>query len=174
MSNLNNANLFFQKKHYPQTPLSKAPILILDNLRSPENIGHILRLSGNIGCKKVLVINNEVKPAIAKIKRVAKVAGEIPEWQFCNPEEIFQLLPSDYILTALETAPQSISLSTVHLPEKMALILGNESYGINNELLQRATLRIHIPITGKIKSYNVSHATALCLFEWIKQHVIQV
>ncbi|MBN1326173.1 hypothetical protein JW977_04335 [Candidatus Falkowbacteria bacterium] len=87
-------------------------------------------------------------------------------------EELPSLLPSDYKIVGLETAPGSTNLFETPLPTKMALMVGNESDGIPQNLLNMATQWIHIPITGKIKSLNVSHAAAICLFEWCQQHVL--
>jgi len=53
----------------------------------------------------------------------------------------------------------------------MALIVGNEINGINPLLLQKVQLSVHIPVTGSVKSLNVSHAAAVCLFEWLKQQI---
>lgn len=169
MLNLNSNN-FFQQKSYA-IKHSFRPIIITDNLKTPENIGQIIRLAGNIGCEDVLVVNDSERPRLSKIKRMGEVAGPVVNWQFCTSDELFSHIPEGYILTALETAPQSTNLFNTTLPQKMALIVGNEINGISPLLLQKVEVSIHIPVTGNVKSLNVSHAAAVCLFEWLKQQI---
>lgn len=166
-----NANRFFENTSYhPSWPYP--PIIITDHLKTPENLGQIIRLAGNVGCSKVLAVHEDINLKLSKVRKMADVAGKVVDWQFCTKEEVLQLLPKGYILTALETAPHSKNIFAHTLPQKMALLVGNESKGISNYFLQKAEVRIHIPVMGPIKSLNVSHATSVCLFEWIRQQSI--
>lgn len=170
--NLLNANQFFETNPYQETTIDTAPIIIADQLRNGENIGQIIRLAGNTGCRSVLIVISEEVPRKSKILRVADVAGKMIDWQFCKPSEIASLIPDDYTLIALETSPASSNLFTTKLPQKMALIVGNESLGISDALMAQSQMEIHIPITGPVKSLNVAQATGLMLFEWVRQHVL--
>lgn len=166
-----NANRFFQTTPY-EISWPFPPIIITDHLKTPENLGQIIRLAGNVGCAKVLAVHEGESLNLSKVQKMANVAGEVVDWQFCTKEEVLNLLPNEYILTALETAPYSKNIFTYTLPQKMALIVGNESQGISDFLLQKAKVKIHIPVMGPIKSLNVSHATSVCLFEWIRQQTL--
>lgn len=168
-----NANRFFQNRPY-EISWPYPPIIITDHLKTPENLGQIIRLAGNVGCAKVLAVHEGESLKLSKVQKMANVAGEVVEWYFCKKEEVLNLLPNEYILTALETAPLSENIFTCNLPQKMALIVGNESHGISDFLLQKAKIKIHIPIMGNIKSLNVSHATSVCLFEWVRQQSLKL
>ncbi|MCA1744146.1 MAG: hypothetical protein LC643_00235 [Bacteroidales bacterium] len=170
--NLLNANRFFETKAYQETTKDSAPIIIADQLRNGENIGQIIRLAGNTGCRSVLIVTNEEVPRKNKILRVADVAGKMIDWQFCQTSEISRLIPDDYTLVALETSPASRNLFATKLPQKMAVIVGHESLGISDALMDQSQMEIHIPITGPVKSLNVAQATGLLLFEWVRQHVL--
>jgi tRNA G18 (ribose-2'-O)-methylase SpoU len=170
--NLLNANHFFESNSYNSTPKDAAPIIIADQLRNGENIGQIIRLAGNTGCRKVFIVSNGEHPRKSKILRVADVAGKIIDWQFCKTTEIRHHIPVDYTLVALETSPASTNLFASRLPKKMAVIVGNESLGISNALLALCQEEIHIPVAGPVKSLNVAQATGLILFEWVRQHVL--
>lgn len=167
-----NANRFFEKRSYPQTPDDWSPVIIACGIKTPENIGHLIRVAGNTGARQVLAVYSGPLLRTTKINRIAGAAGSVVNCRFCTPEELPSLLPPDYTIVGLETAPASTNLFETQLPAKMALMVGNESEGIPPNLLSMATQWIHIPITGKIKSLNVSHAAAVCLFEWSKQHVL--
>ncbi|TCO06802.1 TrmH family RNA methyltransferase [Natronoflexus pectinivorans] len=167
----NNANQFFSNTTYPETNPDTGPIIITDRLKSAENIGHIIRLAGNTGCRKVLVVVEDELPRLSKIKRVAEVSGDVINWKFCKEDEVQQLIPETYSLVALETSPGSTNLFSANLPRKMALIVGSERNGISPRLLSSAKTHLHIPVSGPIKSLNVSHAAAICLFHWTTQHI---
>lgn len=168
-----NANRFFQTTPY-EISWPFPPIIITDHLKTPENLGQIIRLAGNVGSVKVLAVHEGESLKLSKVQKMANVAGQVVEWQFCTKEEVLNLLPNEYILTALETAPNSKNIFTSTLPQKMALIVGNESQGISDFLLQKAKVKVHIPVMGSIKSLNVSHAASVCLFEWIRQQSIEL
>ena len=167
-----NANRFFEKRSYPQTPDDWSPVIIACGIKTPENIGHLIRIAGNTGARQVLAVHAGTLLRATKINRIAGAAGSVVRCSFCTAEELPALLPSDYKIVALETAPASTNLFETQLPVKMALMVGNESEGIPPNLLSLATQCIHIPITGKIKSLNVSHAAAICMFEWCQQHIL--
>jgi len=167
-----NSNIFFENTTYNQTSQNIAPIIIADQLKTGENIGQIIRLAGNTGCRKVLIINNNQAPRQSKILRVADVAGKIINWQFCETSNIMKLIPSDYTIVALETSPRSKNLFSTQLPKKMAIIVGNESQGVSETLMRISQLEVHIPIAGPVKSLNVAQATGLLLFEWVRQNII--
>ncbi|GAO31803.1 TrmH family RNA methyltransferase [Geofilum rubicundum] len=167
-----NANRFFEQAAYPDTPKDGTPIIIADQLRNGENLGQIIRLAGNTGCQKVLIVTNNEAPRKSKMLRVADVAGKVMGWQYCQKSEVLNLIPDDYTLVALETSPASNNLFVTKLPKKMALIVGNESNGISEFLMNGSQMEIHIPVTGPVKSLNVAQATGLLLFEWVRQHVL--
>jgi TrmH family RNA methyltransferase len=50
-------------------------------------------------------------------------------------------------------------------------MMGNEGAGLSDELLDLATQKITIPMPGKIESLNAAAATAICLFEAVRQRV---
>ena len=163
---------FFQSLDYPKIALDKRPIIITDNLKTPENIGHILRLAGNIGCRQVFAVNDGELPRKSKINSVAQVSGYVVDWQFCSTHELLKLIPQDYTLVALETMHGSQNIFESKLPQKMALMVGNEIVGISKPLLDAANMCVHIPVPGTVKSFNVAQATGVCLFEWVRRQLI--
>lgn len=167
-----NANRFFGNNPYAQTPDDIAPIIVACGIKTPENIGHLIRIAGNTGAKKVLVVHTGTLLRATKINRIAGAANSVVIYEVCAINDFACHIPDDYELVALETAPMSHNLFKSALPKKMALLLGNESEGIPAEILKHANHLVHIPVTGKIKSLNVSHAATICLFEWCKQHVL--
>ena len=168
------ANDLFAETLYPLILQDKSPVVVAVNLKTSENIGSIIRLAGNVGCRKVLAINEGEMPRISKIRRIAEVAGKTVDWDFCTFDEVWELIPDDYVPIALETSEKSCNLFEFKFPEKVALFVGNEINGIVAPVLEKIDIHLHIPVTGKIKSINVSHAAAICLFEWVRQQISHI
>ena len=151
-----------------------APIVVAYQLKSPENMGHIIRLASNFGCTKVLFIGDELTVRHNKIKKVAGAAAGQVEWLFCDKSNWGNHIPNDYTIVALETTENSKNIIQGTLPEKMALVLGNEIQGLPSEMLAQCTHFYHIPMIGTIKSMNVSHACSVALYEWLRQNILPV
>jgi tRNA G18 (ribose-2'-O)-methylase SpoU len=147
------------------------PLIVADNLRTPENMGSVLRLAGNIGAGQVLFVMKEGDSRVRswKIKKTASGADEKVDWAFCELEELWRKIPDDYKVVAVETCESAENIYGTSLPEKAVFVIGNEIYGIRDELLEKADQVVYIPIPGMISSLNVTHSLAIALFEWLRQ-----
>lgn len=145
------------------------PIIVAYNIKTPENIGNIIRLADNSGCKELLIITNDENIRSSKIKRTASSSYNSVNWSFCKESELDKKIPSDYKWIAIETSSDSKNIYQVKLPKKVALIVGNEIQGIDSEILDLCHEIVHIPLLGNNTSMNVSHALAVALFEWQRQ-----
>ena len=169
---MNQANKFFEQQHYDPISREKAPVIIAWHLKTPENAGHILRLAANTGCRKVLFVKSEEEVSFksSKMKYVAGQSAKEIAWSYCLPAEVEQLVPSGYTFVALETSDGSKNIFRFQLPEKMALMVGSEKFGIPEDIHFPGQVDVHIPIHGAVKSMSVSHAASVGLFEWVRQN----
>ncbi len=144
-------------------------VIIAHNLRTPENIGMIMRLAANIGAKLTLfAFDHEVEFRESKIKRTSSGAIEKINWKKINTHEIGKYLPEGYEIVALETSENSKNLFSFEFPEKTAFLVGSEILGLNKELLSMSNHEVYIPVPGNIYSLNVTHALSVGLFCWFK------
>ncbi|MEM6725456.1 MAG: TrmH family RNA methyltransferase [Bacteroidota bacterium] len=144
----------------------QAIIIVAYQLRTPENMGMILRLAGNIGAEKVwLVIEPDQQLKESKLKKTAQTAIQHIDWSFCLPKELEKHLPEGYIKIALDTTAQSANLFSVSLPEKFILFLGNEVHGLPDHIIDECDQALHIPMPGPTRSMNVAMAAAVALFQ---------
>lgn len=154
----------------PKIPLDyNLPIIIGYNIKTPENIGNIIRLADNAGCKEVLFVTNNENIRSSRIKKTASSSYSSVNWNFCKEAELKAKIPSDYKWIAIETSSDSKNIYQVKLPKKVALIVGNEITGIDSKLLDKCHEIVHVPLLGNNTSMNVSHALAVALFEWLRQ-----
>ena len=113
-------------------------VVVADGLRTPENMGSVLRLAGNFNALKTVFISEEAKGfRNYKINRTAS-GGEKTDWKIIeSTDELNNEIPPDYQLVAIETTDDAINILDFQFPEKTVLIVGSEVNGIQNELIEK-------------------------------------
>jgi len=162
-----NSVVFFSEIQYPQ--LKNGPIIAAWQIINPENIGNMIRLADNVGATEVFILGTDFQLRMASIKKTAGLSFANVKLTFISPDDFFSQIPEDYDFAAIETCSGSSNIYETSLPENVVFLLGNERSGLPDEILQKCQYKLHIPMTGKCKSMNVSHALAVSLFEWQRQ-----
>lgn len=160
---------FFKDRKYPE--LTDKPIIAAWQIINPENIGNLIRLADNVGSVEIFILGEDFRLRMSSIKKTAGLSFNNIRLTFIAPEDFFAGISPDYQMVAIETSEDSTNIFTEKLPKKIVFLLGNERNGLPDEILKKCSLSIHIPMTGKCKSMNVSHALAVALFEWQRQMV---
>ncbi|MBN2165341.1 MAG: TrmH family RNA methyltransferase [Marinilabiliaceae bacterium] len=170
-SGFTSSREFFKATNYPSIINNNYELILITwHLKTPENIGSLIRLAANMGLKKVIFINNkDTLLRISKIKRTARDAEKFIEVHFASEDELINLIQQDYKHIALETSFGSKNIYKTTLPAKLALYLGNEITGLPQSLLSKMDECVHIPTPGPIPSMNVAMAGAVASFEWYRQ-----
>ena len=165
-----SAQKFFENKQFDIWN-NNSPIVVGIGIRNPENIGGIIRLAGTIGCEKVIFATNETEHKLAKIKKTATTAFNKVNWQFVGTEAWIELIPNDYTIVGLETTSDSENLYKCKLGNKIAIVVGDERYGIDMDSLALCHKKVFIPMVGSVKSLNVVQATAIALYEYLRRNI---
>lgn len=146
-------------------------ILVLDNLRSTLNVGSIFRTADGAGVKHIYCGGTTPTPEHPKIKKTSLGAESIKSWSYCpnTVQLVSNLKTAGYLILALETTPQSISLFDMPTAIRgqdhpLALVVGNEISGIDPGILETADHILHIPMTGKKTSLNVAVSAGIALY----------
>lgn len=164
---------FFSREYGVQFYSEKSrPIMVAINLRSPSNIGGIIRLAGNLGCKKVIFAGEKIDFKQAKIKKSASNAFDKIEHKLISISEWENEIPLDYEKVAIETAEGATNIYQTQLPEKIAFVVGDEREGIPEAELKKCSSAVYIPMTGITLSMNVIQSAAVVSFEWIRQQTL--
>ena len=151
-------------------------ILVLDNIRSAENVGSLFRTADAAGVKEVYLCGVTPDPIdrfgriVAKIAKAALGAEKNISWKHFSSTRtcINNLKKKGFEIVALEQAKNAIAFTRYKPKGKLALILGNEVDGITEPLLSLADVVIEIPMRGEKESLNVSVAGGIALFEILK------
>ena len=145
------------------------PIVIADQLMTPDNIGAMIRLADNIGASEMCFLGSDAEHRMGKVRRAAASSRDNIRWYFTEETELRKIVPAGKTLVAIETADNATCLYDTPLPEDVAFLVGSERHGIREELLRQCELVVYIPVPGPTRSLNVSHAAAVALFEWQRQ-----
>lgn len=154
-------------------PGTSGIILVAVELSFPENVGSLIRLAGNIGCDKVIFTGDGSSFRRKKISSSATSnAFKNVQWEFCKETEWPSRIPADFEKVAIETVSSAKSIYQATLPEKVAFVVGNESFGVTEWSLQQCSQSVFIPMPGRIKSLNVTQAATVCAFEWYRRQLL--
>lgn len=166
--NLKEHNLLFQLRKGDRSPKEDfgKNAIFLDNVRSAYNVGSILRT--NEALRIGMVYFSKKTPFIDN-KKVIKTAMGAAELVSCHKKEDLNFLPRPII--ALDTSDSAINIFDFIFPESFTLILGNEEYGISDEILKEANYLIEIPMMGCKNSINVACAFAIAAAQIRKQKI---
>lgn len=147
-------------------------ILILNDIRSVENVGAIFRTADAAGISKIYLVGYTPAPLDrfgrkrSDLAKSALGAEEFVPWEAKKTISplIAKLKKDDFKVIAIEQAENSIDYKKVRLGKKNAFILGTEVTGIPKNILKKCDTIAEIPMCGKKESLNVSVATGVALF----------
>ncbi len=152
-------------KMQEKTPL----IIVLDNIRSLNNIGSIFRSADAFAVEEVLLCGITAQPPHREINKTALGATESVKWQYfkTTKEAINYLKESSYAVFAIEQAVKSTPLNELKLKgnQKIALIFGHEVKGVNQDIVDLADEVVEIPQKGTKHSLNVAVSAGLVIWE---------
>ncbi len=152
----------------------KAPfIIVLDNIRSLNNVGSAFRTSDAFRVEAVYLCGITAKPPHREIQKTALGATESVSWKYfsATAEAVDFLRTEDYQIIAIEQVDESIELQdfNVDLEKKYALIFGNEVKGVDEDIVENAHAVIEIPQSGTKHSLNVAVSIGMVLWDlWVK------
>lgn len=148
---------------------SVAPLIVVaDNIRSAFNVGAIFRTAEAFGAERVVLSGYTPTPEDDKTARTSLGADRSIPWEQATHarEAIARLRSQGYSLVALETSKRAISLDDFTWPEKTALLLGNERFGLDHDVLAEADHLVKIPLFGHKNSLNVGIAFGIAAAAW--------
>ncbi len=146
--------------------------VVIENIHDPHNVSAIFRTCDAVGVPKVsLVYNVEKFPKIGK-KSSASAFKWVEKEKYKTVDECYSGLRSDgFKIYASALNADSLSLFDLDLTEKSAVVLGNEHRGVSEEAAEAADETFMIPMFGMVQSLNVSVASAVILYEALRQRM---
>ncbi|MCK4635875.1 MAG: RNA methyltransferase [Candidatus Moranbacteria bacterium] len=157
--------------------MKKEFCLILHNVRSAHNVGAIFRTADGCGIDHIYLTGYTPTPPDGsrpfttkperKLIKTALGSHEFVAWSKVeNVDEVFEdLKKRNFQIVALEQGEGSIDYKKFEPEFPLALVLGNEPVGIDDETLQKCDIMIDIPMRGQKNSLNVSVAAGIAMYE---------
>jgi tRNA G18 (ribose-2'-O)-methylase SpoU len=144
-------------------------IVIVDNVRSMHNVGSIFRTSDAFLVEKIYLCGITPTPPHREIQKTALGATESVDWQYVENtlDVINQLKKEGWTILALEQTTNSVMLDELKVEkgEKIAIVLGNEVEGVNQEVINLCHKAVEIPQFGTKHSFNVSVSCGIMLWQ---------
>jgi tRNA (guanosine-2'-O-)-methyltransferase len=145
-------------------------VLVVENIHDPHNIGAILRSCDAVGVMRVMMVYYiESLPEIGKTS-----ASGAAKWlnfeRFRSVNSCYEELRKEgFQILATKIDRNAKELYAYDLTKPTAIVMGNEHRGISKEAAEGADGLMYIPMRGMVESVNVSVASAICLFEAMRQ-----
>jgi len=152
----------------------KSPIIVvLDNVRSMNNIGSVFRTADAFLVQAVHLCGITAKPPHKDIQKTALGATESVPWKYYETtiETIKQLKDNGYIIISVEQAKEAIPLGDFVTKKggKYALVFGHEVRGVAQEIVDLSDYCIEIPQFGTKHSFNISVSAGIVLWELLNR-----
>ncbi|MFB1050880.1 TrmH family RNA methyltransferase [Paraliobacillus sp. JSM ZJ581] len=142
-------------------------LLLLDSIQDPGNVGAMIRTADAAGFSGVILGENTVDLFNDKVIRSTQGSiFHLPIIQ-ANLEEMCKNLKKEAVSIWASTLDRANAINELTVPDKVALIVGNEGAGVSTTLIEQADKRVHIPIYGQAESLNVSVATGIMVYQMV-------
>ena len=146
-------------------------IIVLDNIRSLNNVGSSFRTADAFLIEAVYLCGVTGSPPKPEIEKTALGATETVSWKYfkSTQDAIDELKLNNYYIASIEQAKDSIMLNQFKKPEEpLALVFGNEVYGVEQDIINQSNVCIEIPQFGTKHSFNVSVSMGIVLWEMLR------
>ena len=158
------------KRSLDDLKLSASPLVIVaESVEKPGNLGAILRTADAAHVDAVIVCDPRVdlwNPNVIRASRGAVFAVPTIEAESSTALAWLRLRK----MRVLAATPSAEELYTnINLSEPIAIAVGTEDEGLTDYWMQNADIKVKIPMLGTVNSLNVSIATALIVYESVRQ-----
>lgn len=146
-------------------------ILVLDNIRSLNNVGSAFRTADAFLIEAIYLCGVTGTPPNAEINKTALGATDTVSWKYFKTthEAVNELKANNYFIASIEQAKQSVMLNKFAKPvQSIALVFGNEVYGVEQEIINQSDVCLEIPQFGTKHSFNVSVSMGIVLWELLR------
>ncbi len=150
--------------------IKKNPIyIVLDNVLDTYNVGSIFRLADAVAAEKVYLCGETLTPPNTRIKKASINTWNWVQWSYApTAVEALQELKSQNSkvkIIVVEQHERSTPYTQIEPNFPLAVVVGNETYGVSKEVLDMADQIVEIPMWGVNKSLNVMVSCGIILFK---------
>jgi TrmH family RNA methyltransferase len=149
---------------------NNAPVIILDRVQDPGNLGTIIRTADAVGALGLILLEGCVDAYSPKVVRASMGSlFHLPVVRDVTAEEALTWCYRNGYEPAATALKNAQNVYKADISKKMAFLFGNEANGVAEELQAAAETRLFIPMAGLAESMNVAMAAGIILFEGLRQ-----
>lgn len=152
----------------------KTPVtVILDNIRSLNNIGSVFRTADAFAITKIYLCGYTAQPPHREIQKTALGATESVDWEHVEDAValVNSLKANGQEVYAIEQTENSIMLDAFKTPTNpIAIVMGNEVQGVQQEVIDVCDGVIEIPQVGTKHSLNISVSCGILMWDLFKRY----
>lgn len=146
-------------------------VVVLDHVTDPQNLGAVVRTAEVVGASGVLIPKDRSAGMTpSALKAAAGAAEHLPVARITNIVQSLERLKEAgyWIVGASEKARQNAWQAP--LEGRIALVMGAEGSGLARLTERACDLLVSLPVRGRVSSLNVSAATAVLAYEWLRRN----
>lgn len=146
--------------------------MVCENVTNAPNIGSLFRIADAFGIEKIVFCGDDI-PMGRKMTRTSRATEKVVQYKICDNalDVITNLKTEGYTVFSLEITNTSTAIHQCHFisNKAIALVIGDENFGVSEDLLNNSDAIVHIDMFGQNSSMNVVQATNIALYEITKQ-----
>ena len=148
-------------------------IVILDNIRSLNNVGSVFRTSDAFIVEKIYLCGITAQPPHKEIHKTALGSTDSVAWEYVEDTlELIEKLKKDNVkIASIEQADNSTKLQDFEIEpkQKYAVVFGNEVKGVQQEVVSTSDYCLEIPQFGTKHSLNISVSVGVLVWDMFKK-----
>jgi len=140
---------------------------VVNELKSPENAGMIVRSHVAFGGQEILIIGTEPWQFKKRAQAFSRRLEKLCRFTYLKDEESFfqWCRGSNIIPVAIEIAEAPTLLPDFDFPNRAAIVIGNEGTGLSSSILSRCAATVTIPQFGPVGSLNAAVSASIVMYE---------
>ncbi len=147
--------------------------IVLDNVLDTYNIGSVFRLADAVGAKKILLCRGSETPPNSRIQKASIGTWQWVEWEYF-PEttdaiKSLKIKVPNIKINSVELDKKAIDYTKADYKLPIALVVGHESDGISQEVMDMSDEIVQLPQLGINKSLNVMVSLGIVLYEVLEK-----
>ncbi len=147
-------------------------LLILDGVTDPHNLGACIRTADAAGVDAIVLPKDRSASLNPTSRKVACGAAEnVPLVKVTNLSRFLKQLKEEFVWVVGTAGEAQQTIYQLNMPAKLAIVMGAEGAGMRRLTRENCDELVNIPMAGSVSSLNVSVATGVCLFEFVRQNI---
>jgi tRNA G18 (ribose-2'-O)-methylase SpoU len=150
----------------PRQPI----VFVLDNVKDTFNVGALFRVADAVAAEKVYLCGQTPTPPNPRIHKAAVGTEQWVPWEHRADivKLIAELKTQEKTIIAVEQHPRSVSYAELRAQLPAALIVGHETRGISEKVLELADVIVELPMYGVTRSLTVAAAAAVVAYKLLE------